>query len=156
MGFRDDVGVRVATANGAQLVALLYEGLIENLTEIDEILKSQKEVSLLDERLENSREILSHLMATLGENNETTLATKSLYMYVNSLMTEGYNKKSREKFEEAKKVLIPVWEAWIEVGKKLEEENSTVDKPSVVAGMTYGKNNISEYVQGSVKDWDKG
>lgn len=157
MSVREDAGIRVATSNGPGLVALLYEGLIENLEEISLRISDSKEYELVNERLENSREILAHLMATLGNDNEISDNTKSIYMYVNSLMTDGYNKKDKSKFLEAIIVLKPLLEAWREVSEiEKSKEDSSIKKPSVVAGMTYGKNNISEYVQGSVKDWDKG
>lgn len=153
MGFRDDLGMRIATSNGAGLVALLYEGLIENMKEI---MSNMNDKETIVERLDNSRDILSHLMATLGEDDELTLNTKNIYLYVNRLMTEGYNNNSIQKYEEVIKVITPLWEAWNELS--LTDTSKTVEapKPSVVAGMTYGRNNMSEYVTGNVKDWDKG
>lgn len=160
MSYKDDLGVKIATYSGEQMVALAYEALIENLEEASKLIKTgnREEVSKL---LDHNREIISHLTATMGEEeDEVSFTTKQIYLYVNRLMTEGYNKIRPELFEEGAKVLTPLKDGWHELSMELEKIEKEKDVKSsgntkkVYAGATYGKQDINIYSDS--QNWDKG
>lgn len=159
MSYKDDLGVKIATYSGEQMVALAYEALIENLGEASKLIKTgnREEVSKL---LDHNREIISHLTATMGEEeDEVSFTTKQIYLYVNRLMTEGYNNIRPELFEEGAKVLTPLRDGWQELAielKKNENQNNVSSNKGqkVHAGVTYGKQDINIYSDS--KNWDKG
>ena len=152
---------RVTNANGAQLVEIIYEGLISTVKSgIEHIENKNKEE--LNNSINKSREILAQLLATVEGDSEIADNLRSIYIYSNKLITEAEIKQDKTKLEEAIKVITPLYEAWQELGEKGEiEDNPQVDStpakgPSIVAGMTYGKDQLNDYVINDEDRWEKG
>ena len=147
---------RVASANDAQLVAIVYEGLIDSLNEsIDNIKKVYNQ--RLNESINKCREILAELIATLSGDSEIAMNYRSLYMYVNELVTRAHISRDSKKLEEAVKVVTPLYEGWSELGEKLFKESLENGKVSqVVSGMTYGNGYLNDQFIGSGNNWEKG
>ena len=77
---------RIACANEAQLVAIMYEGLIKKFNDSIENIKNNDNSSL-NESINKSRNIIAELIATLKGDSEITRNYKGLYMYLNKLIT---------------------------------------------------------------------
>lgn len=135
---------RIASANQAELVAMMYEGLIKRFEDsIDNI--SNDDNIKLNENINKSRNIIAELLATLKGDDEIANNYRSLYMYLNTLITSASMSKDTRKLEEAIKVVTPLYEGWTELGKNMFEEN--VEKGSekrVVSGMTYGRGHLND------------
>ena len=162
MSYKDDLAVKIATYTGEQMVALAYEAMIENLEDAKNAIIN-KDLDLLNDKIDHNREIISHLTATMGEEeDDVSLTTKQLYIYINKLMTDSVIRKDTQILDEAIKIIIPLRDGWRELSKQLQELEaqkapsiqSKSARPNVYAGMTYGKNDISIYSDS--KDWDKG
>lgn len=155
---------RVANANDAQLVAIIHEGFIDTVkSSIEHIENKNKEK--LNNSTNKTREILAELLATLKGNSEIANNLKSIYIYLNKLITEAEIKQDKAKLEEAIKVITPLYEAWQELGEKeeagIDNDNSQATEtptktPSIVAGMTYGKGQLNDYVINDEDRWEKG
>lgn len=149
---------RIANANEAELVAIVYEGLLDSLNDgIDFLsIKADKQFS---RSIEKSREILAQLLATLEGNTEIANNLRSLYLYINQLITDASINKDGEKLELAIKVVMPVYEGWKELARKdsknIDGENNSPG-PQIVAGMTYGKGQLNDYVVNDDSKWKKG
>lgn len=146
---------RVTTANGPQLVAILLEELIDSLK------KAAKSTELKDEEeakayIAKGKDILAELMSTLEGTSEIAVNLRSLYLFVNRLMTEGINKKSSVKFDEAIKVLGPLLEGWQQLGEDVSKTASPQQQRTKVTGLTYGKNQLNEYILDDDNKWKKG
>ncbi len=162
MSYKDNLSIKIATYSGEQMVALAYEALIENLQDaIDAINLEDKTV--LVEKIDHNREILAHLTATMGEeDDEVSLTTKQLYLYINKLMTDAVMRYNIPAIDEAIKIIIPLRDGWKELSLKLMElesqkmqsNQSKSEKTSVYTGMTYGKSDVCVYSDS--KDWEKG
>ena len=162
MSYKDDLAVKIATYTGEQMVALAYEAMIENLEDAKKAIIN-KDIDLLNDKIDHNREIISHLTATMGEEeDDVSLTTKQLYIYINKLMTGSVIRKDTQILDEAIKIIIPLRDGWRELSKQLQEleaqkapsiQSKSV-RPNVYAGMTYGKSDISIYSDS--KDWDKG
>ena len=162
MSYKDDLAVKIATYTGEQMVALAYEAMIENLEDAKNAIIN-KDLDLLNDKIDHNREIISHLTATMGEEEDNvSLTTKQLYLYINKLMTDSVIRKDTQILDEAIKIIIPLRDGWRELSKQLQELEakkapsiqSKSSRPNVYAGMTYGKSDISIYSDS--KDWDKG
>jgi flagellar protein FliS len=162
MSYKDDLAVKIATYTGEQMVALAYEAMIENLEDAKNAIIN-KDLDLLNDKIDHNREIISHLTATMGEEEDNvSLTTKQLYLYINKLMTDSVIRKDTQILDEAIKIIIPLRDGWRELSKQLQELEakkapsiqSKSARPNVYAGMTYGKSDISIYSDS--KDWDKG
>ncbi len=155
---------RIANANDAQLVAILHEGLMSIAKSGMEHIKN-KDKEKLNNSVNKLREILAQLLATVEGDSEIANNLKSIYIYLNKLITEAEIKQDKAKLEEAIKVITPLYEAWQELGEKEEtgtdNDNSQATEtpaktPSIVAGMTYGKGELKDYVINDDDRWGKG
>ncbi|KXZ39075.1 flagellar protein FliS [Alkalithermobacter thermoalcaliphilus JW-YL-7 = DSM 7308] len=145
---------RVMTANDAQLVAILYEGLIDT---INEAIENINEKEKLERAVNKIRDILAELLSTLKGDSDIANNLRSLYIYINRLITDGQAKKDIQKFKDAIKVITPLYEGWSELGEKIsKEEGINPKKPAIVAGATYGKGHLNDYVVNDTNKWDKG
>ena len=152
---------RIANANDAQLVAIMYEGFMSTVKSGIEYIEN-KDKEKLNESINKTREILAELLATVEGDSEIASNLKSIYIYLNKLVTEAEIKQDKTKLEEAIGVITPPYEAWQELGEKgeLETEDAQIDTPiktpSIVAGMTYGKGQLNDYVINDEDRWEKG
>ena len=154
---------RIANANESQLVAIMYEGFISTVkSSIGHIENKDKEE--LNSSTNKTREILAELLATLEGDSEIVDNLKSIYIYLNKLITEAEIKQDKAKLEEAIKVINPLYEAWQELGEKevagtdddSQIASTPAKTPSIVAGMTYGKGQLNDYVINDNNRWEKG
>jgi len=153
---------RIANANNAQLVAILHEGLMSTAKSGIEHIENGNKTEL-NSSINKIREILAELLATTKGDSEIAGNLRSIYVYLNKLATEAEIQQDKAKLEEAIKVITPIYEAWQELGEKevTEDEDSQtastpVKTPSIVAGMTYGKGQLNDYVINDEDRWEKG
>jgi len=142
-------------ANPSQLVEILYEGLIDSLQNA-RLFLANNETGDFDFEIEKSREILSLLIATIKGNSDIAINSRSLYVFINQLITEAVNTKEVKKIDDAIKVATPLYEAWKELSNRSINEEQGSKKVSVIAGMTYGKNSINTHVVSNEKQWQNG
>lgn len=148
---------RIANANDTELVVILYEGLIDSLDDGIDYLKA-KAYKELNSSMQKSREVLAELLSTLQGNSEIANNLRRIYLYINQLITEAENGKDKEKLSLAKKVIMPIYDGWRELGEKEgQQEAAELSKgPQIVAGMTYGKGQLNDYVINDKNEWQKG
>lgn len=140
---------RIASANDAQLVVIMYEGLMENLRACE---ANIDDIATLSGYVEKCRDVLAELLATLQGNSEIAGNLRSLYLFINGHITEGFNKKSRQHFVEAIQVVTPIYEGWCQLAAN---EDMPQSNPAIVAGLTYGKKQLNTFVN-ELKEWHKG
>lgn len=127
---------KILSTNDWGLVAMLHEGLLERFEKSIEAIKNEDydQLSIL---INKCRDILTELLITFQEKDELSTNLREMYIYINKIITEGEIKKDFSLLEEAKKVIIPLYEAFKEL--ELKEE------PNIVTGLTYGKGNLEEH-----------
>lgn len=135
---------RIASANEAQLVAIMYEGLIKTFKDSIEYIKSEDNLKL-NESINKARNIIAEFIATLKGDSEIAINYKGLYMYLNKLITTADISKDVRSLEEAIEIVVPLLEGWTELGGKMFEESIEKGNTSkIVAGMTYGKGYVND------------
>lgn len=135
---------RLASANEAQLVSIVYEGLIEKLNGGIESIEKDDSDSL-NSYISKSRDIIAELVATLRGDSEVASNYKSLYLYLNRLITSAEISKDTSKLEEAISIVKPLHEGWAELGEQMFRESVENGKSTpVVSGMTYGKGYLND------------
>lgn len=153
----ENLSQRIATASQEGLMEIIYEALIKRCDEGIEFLKNEdyKQAARIADKI---RDITAHLNATLPlDMDEETLRVKRIYLYMNQIGNLAVIKRDPKYLQELKQIAIPIYEGWKEVAENEFKHSMSIkaEKPSIRAGMTYGKNNINEYVVSS-RDWDKG
>lgn len=127
---------KILATNNWGLVAMLHEGLVQNFNISKNAIES-KDYEELNRLINNSRDILTELIITFKNNDELSTDLKEIYIFINKLITEAEIIKDAELFERAKEVILPIMEGF----KELEVK----EKPNIVSGLTYGKENLEEY-----------
>ncbi len=155
MGVKEYLSNRVATANDAQLVAILYEGLIEVLSDAETAMVQENQQAVIL-GIDKGRDILAELISTLEGDTEIANNLRSLYLYVNQLMTESINHQNPLKLEEARSVLKPLYEGWSQLGESLQVDKKIDQSPAIVSGLTYGKGQLTDHVVNQGDRWKKG
>ena len=127
---------RILSSNEWGLIALLNEGLIERFREAAEAIDREdyEEVSKITN---TCRDILTELLITFREKDDLSTNLRSLYLFTNKLITEGEIKKDGSSYIKAIDVISPIYNGF----KNLEMK----EKPNVVSGLVYGKDDIEEY-----------
>lgn len=133
---------RILSTNDWGLVAMLHEGLIERFKESTKALE-QKDYNNLNLLINNCRDILTELLITFNERDDLSTNIRSIYLYVNELITEGEIKRDSSFFQNAIEVINPIHTGFVELEKQ--------ELPNIVAGLTYGKENLEEYSTKSSK-----
>ncbi|MFA5577023.1 MAG: flagellar protein FliS [Tissierellaceae bacterium] len=127
---------KILSSNDWGLVAMLHEGLLENLKASSDAV-DEEDYERLNSLVNKSRDILTELIVLFREKDQVSIDTRELYLYTNQLITQGEVKKDTGQFEAAKKVILPLWEAF----KGLEEK----EEPQIVTGLTYGKSELDQH-----------
>lgn len=145
---------RIASANEAQLVAIMYEGLLKKFNDSIENIENDNKLAL-NESINKSRNIIAELIATLKGDSEITRNYKGIYMYLNKLITKANSSKDIKLLKEAIDIVAPLYEGWTELGDKMFEENIQTNKETrIVSGMTYGKGHLNDDVSYSGKTYE--
>lgn len=151
------IASRVATANEAGLIVLLYEGLLDQLNDMKKFVSESNE-DFFEQKSDKARNILVELIATLKGDSDIANHLRSIYIFINKLIVEGRNKKEAKKFEEAIGILTPLQEAWKELEKqefeRLAKDNEK--KVEIFSGITYGKSKLNDYIINDEDRWQKG
>lgn len=135
---------RISSSNDWGLVALLHEGLIGKFKESSRAIEENR-LDQLNLSVNKSRDILTELLITFKEKDELSTNIRSLYLYTNTLITEGEIKKDSSFFEKAIDVINPIYTGF----KVLEAK----EEPKVVSGLTYGKGNLDEHIMKEGKNF---
>ena len=133
----------VMTASPLELVVLTYEAIFERLDEALDML-SKGDTKGFDDNINWSKDAITELIHSLDAEYKISYDLLSMYSYSFKLLNTAFLKRDEKKVMQCKKVLMPLYEAWkelLEKDSKLETHGVDV-RPSVVAGMTYGKSDI--------------
>jgi flagellar protein FliS len=109
-------GVQVATSSPAQLVVMLYEGLLRFVSEADDALKSDDR-GRAGERIGRALAIVEELTATLDPQPYPELAENlfGIYGFCKRRLLEANIERERQHLADVVTVLSPLREAWATV-----------------------------------------
>ncbi len=115
--------VKVTTASPAQVLVMLYDGLLRFLREAQTAMVA-KQKGRAGERLSKANAILQHLLSSLDPEKSPVLCARlqSLYIFCMDHVLKANLEQSPAKVDEIIKVLLPLRDAWAtaaaEVAKK--------------------------------------
>lgn len=131
-----DIEKRIASSNRWGLVALLHEFLLDKCEQAKALIEEENYEDL-NRVVNRIRDLLTEPVVLFKEKDEVSTDLREIYLYINTLITEGETKKNKEYFEKVEEVVNPILEGF----KELEEK----EKPNIVTGLTYGKENLEEH-----------
>ena len=135
---------RILSSNDWGLVAMLHEGLMNRFKECVESIKD-RDYARLNLLMDNCRDILTELIITFNERDEVSANLREIYLYTNTMITEGETRRDISIFEKAKDIIKPIYEGFKEL--ELKEE------PNIISGLTYGKEKLGDYNTKSGKEF---
>lgn len=135
--------LRITQANPTELVVILYEMFLCYLGEAQEVVDSGDE-SAFHEAIRKSRGCLNELIDSLDVRYEPAPALQRLYMYCLRRLALGEAKKDVALFEEIRKVICPLRDAYAELAKQNPAGPVMNNTQTVYAGLTYGRNTLTE------------
>lgn len=147
--------LRITQANKTELIVILYEMVLTYLDEAEEALaeavKVKDDVLLHKEKTAEFREALRKARGCLGElltslNLEYELAARllSLYLYCNRELTKADIRKEKEPLVHIRNVIGKLLGAYRELAGQDTSGPVMQNSQVVYAGLTYGKNKLSE------------
>lgn len=151
MSYKDDLVMKIATSNSCELVALQYQALIENTEDLKNFIL-QKDDKNSFEKLDKIRDIISNLIASLGEENtDFREKTIDLYLYIVKSLNYAKIKKDTKDIPKIIGMFQTLRDAWNTAGEKLEDNENL---KNISNAITYGKTDIN--IQGSTSDFGRG
>ena len=112
-------GVQVSTSSPADLVVMLYDGVIRFVTEADAAFEA-KDRARAGERIGRAMAIVDELTATIDPEHAPELAENllALYGFVKRRLFDANLGRDRKALADVVTTLSPMREAWATVAKK--------------------------------------
>lgn len=140
---KQEYTLRISSANKTELVEILYEMLLEYTKEAQEAIGRQ-DVDSVKESVRKAKGCISELINSIVADNELSDKFISLYRYVIRELTIGDIRLDVKNFENVQKVIRPLKDTYLEIMKNDTSGPVMKNTQTVVAGLTYSKNDINE------------
>lgn len=135
--------LRISQANKSALVVILYEMFEDYVTEAKECIASENRQGL-KLSLNKARGCANELMESLHLEYEVAQNLLQLYLYVYRELLNCEMRKDGVHLENALKVMVPLKETYVTVSASDTSEAVMTNAQTVVAGLTYGRNDVNE------------
>lgn len=135
--------LRISQANKSGLVVILYEMFADYAAEAEESLKTGDRVAI-KESLGKARGCVNELMESLHLEHEIAQNLLQLYLYVYRELLKCEMDKDAVHISNVLKVMLPLKEAYTTISKEDTSEPVMTNAQTVVAGLTYGRNDVNE------------
>lgn len=134
---------RISQANKTELVVILYEIFCDYAREAESSLLSGERAAL-KESLGRARGCVNELMESLHFEHEIAAGLLELYLYVYRELLKCEMDKDSTHLENTLKVMIPLKDAYASISSQDTSGPVMSNAQTVVAGLTYGRNDINE------------
>lgn len=131
-----DIEKKIASSNRWGLVALLHEYLIDKCEQSKKSIEDE-DYEKLNKLVNRNRDLLTELIILFKEDDEVSSDLREIYLYINSLLTDGEVKRDSSYFEKIEEIVEPILDGFKQLEKK--------EDPNIVTGLTYGKNDLEEH-----------
>ena len=140
---------RISVANSTDLIVILYDMVLSYADDAEEALKTDEDHEFYA-AISRMRNCINELMCSLHMEYEPAAALLSLYRYcIRKLSTAGI-RRSIEPLDEIRKIIRPLRESYAGLAETNTSGPVMGNSESVIAGLTYGKNDISENLVNNV------
>lgn len=140
---KQEYTLRISSANRTELIEILYEMLLDYTKEAEEAVERGEAVSV-KESVRKAKGCVSRLIDSVVRENDLADNFMSLYKYVIRELTLGDIRLDKKNFENVQKVIQPLKNTYLEIIKTDKSAPVMTNTQTVVAGLTYSKNDINE------------
>lgn len=138
--------LRISQANNVEMILIEYEMVLEYINEAKE---NREDSSLFDTNVDMAGKCVNELLANLHYEYEPALALKNLYLYMKSRLRDARYNKEIEALDEVAGFIKKLYASYNEVKDSDKSKPIMENTQTVVAGMTYGKNQTLEILSGN-------
>lgn len=134
---KKEFALRISQANNVEMILIGYEMVLEYINEAKE---NKDNGSIYDTSVDLAGKCVSELLSNLHYEYEPAVALKHLYLYIKSRLRDARYNNDYEALDEVKGYLERLHASYLGV-KDCDPSKSVMENAqTVVAGMTYGKN----------------
>lgn len=138
--------LRISQANNVEMILIEYEMVLEYIREAKE---NKEDKSLYDTNTDMAGKCVNELLANLHYEYEPALALKNLYLYMKSRLRDARYNNDIGALDEVAGYIEKLHTAYKEVKDNDNSKPIMENTQTVVAGMTYGKNQTLEILSGN-------
>ena len=137
--------LRISQANKTQMVVIIYEILLEHLTDARAaVLAGDKGAKR--ESINKVRSCINELIGSLHYEYEPAGELLELYVYCSKELVNADMHDSEESLQNMEKVMTALKDAYAVVAKQDNSPAVMGNTQAVYAGLTYGRNTLTENV----------
>ena len=131
---------KITESNRSGIIVAMYEIFFEYLDE------STGDKGVLVGPVRKAGTVLEHLKDALDFSYEISNNLFALYDFCQRMLAKAIYKNSAEPLDIARKIMSELYESFVEVAKTDTSETMMKSTQKVTAGMTYGRNSLTETV----------
>ena len=140
---KQEFTLKISQANKTELVVILYEMLLAYLEDAKGAHKEQDQEGFR-QGIKRAKSCLHELMSSLHFEYELAGNLMQLYGYADRAMTRADVRNSVEELLHVEKMITKLHDAYQTVSKQDTSEPVMSNAQTVYAGLTYGKNQLTE------------
>lgn len=134
---------RLSQCNKSEMVLINYEIAFTFMDDAKEAL-NQNNHDEFKNNIQRAQKSVLELKKALNLDFEIAKNLNEIYIYVNKKLSESLYKQESEQIDEARGLLDRLYESFAVAAKEDTSEPLMENAQKVVAGMTYGKDDLTE------------
>ena len=133
---------RLSQCNKGEMIVITYEIGFAYLNDAEKAYKEGNHEAF-KEGILKSQKVLRQLIGALDFKYKISSNLYQLYQYCNRILSVTLYKNNLSGIEEARKVLTPLYNSFVEAAKQDTSEPLMQNTQQVFAGYTYGRNDVN-------------
>lgn len=134
---------RISQANPTEMIVILYDMTLQYLTDAGESAEQQA-MPEYRENVHRARNCVSELLQSLHLEYEPATTLRKLYLYCLRRLSQAEARLHPELLGEVEDILIPLRDAYGQIASQNTAGPVMQNAQAVYAGLTYGKNTLTE------------
>ena len=146
---KQEYTLRITQANKTQLITILYEMVLTYIDEAEDALVSENRMEYKS-AIRKIRGCMNELTASLNFEYELAHNLLQLYLYVNRELVKASTHYDKENLEHVRLIIDQLHKAYEQIESQDTSEPVMGNTQAVYAGLTYGRNTLTENIADSV------
>ena len=145
---KEDYTLRISQATPVQLVIINHEIMLDFLTDAASAFE-QSDMEAFYRLINKSKDALTQLIEGLDFEHELAHELYNLYLYAGERINKALFANDKDAAKEVAEMFGTLLEGWQAIEDTPDDRLANLpsqDAPQVFAGLTYGKDGLSEYI----------
>lgn len=139
--------LRISEANRTQMVEILYELLLEYISEAESDFEN-KAYDAFSADLEHAVAVVRELSASINTESKLSGTFFSLYIFISKELTLSGVKRNIDTLKRIRPMIEKLRDAYSELAKRDGSVSLMSNSEKVYAGLTYGKESLIVHING--------